>query len=285
MLQYYISPESYHICGSYLNAYHLGWEEEDEIGKSKWLEVSWKKPTRCFVQVSRIWENLLCRTLRIGSGMFWHVFSPRFLPLLPEPVVIISLLLTSSSPTCFVEVTWVHCPWKWTKQMGKQCDEFKDTSILWEGGRRAEDRYISYPLPHNKVYHLASENNSHLLSHNSPWESGIEKGVVEWFWLRVSDGVAVKAVNWSHQHLKLGLTAPLLKWFTYTATDWRPQVLTHETLLKPQNWLLPEWLLRERDGDRGCRVLLWPSLGSEGSTTSIPCSKWGKLNSASWKKG
>ena len=35
MLQYYISPESYHICGSYLNAYHLGWEEEDEIGKSK----------------------------------------------------------------------------------------------------------------------------------------------------------------------------------------------------------------------------------------------------------
>ena len=42
MLQYYISPESYHICGSYLSAYHLGWEEEDEIGKVN----DWKNPER-----------------------------------------------------------------------------------------------------------------------------------------------------------------------------------------------------------------------------------------------
>ena len=52
--------------------------------------------------------------------------------------------------------------------MGKQCGEFKDTSILWEGDRREEDRYISYPLQHNKLYqHLAAEN-SHLLSHSIP---------------------------------------------------------------------------------------------------------------------
>lgn len=194
--------------------------------------------------------------------MFWHVFSPRFLPLLPEPIVIISLLLIfSSSPTCFVEVTWVQCPWKWIKQMGKQCGEFKDTSILWEAGRRAEDRYIRYPPQHNKLYqHLAAKNSSHLT--HSPWESGIEKAVAERFCLRVPDGVAVKAVSWGHHHLKLGLTPPfwnglLIQQLTGGLRS-SPLKLSsnHETgFSQCDSW--------ERGEDRSCRVLLWPSLGSE----------------------